>query len=138
MDKKTVSMAQKLERALTSHDLDGLVALFTSAYRSDWPCRPDRSFSGKEQVRKNWEQIFAGIPDVSWKLVRLAETPDTEWAEWEVTGTARNGVAVSMCGVTVSGVVDEQISWTRFYLEPVVHDDVDADAAVAATLSGSS
>lgn len=137
MTAQTLSMAQKLEKALTSHNLDELVALFAGDYHSDWPCRPDRSFRGKQQVRKNWEQLFAGIPDVRWTLVRQARTPDAEWAEWEVTGTARNGSPVLMRGATVSGVVNEQISWTRFYLEPVVQDNVDADAAVAAALAGS-
>jgi len=131
------SMARRLEEALTSHDLESLVALFADDYRCEWPCRPDRSFTGRGQVRTNWQELFEGIPDVRWALLRQAATAEIEWAEWAVAGTTLNGASVSMRGVTILGVAGDLISWSRFYLEPVVHDGVSVYAAVAATVSGS-
>ena len=52
----------RLERAANAHDVDALVACFAPDYRNDTPVHPERSFTGREQVRRNWEQIFAFIP----------------------------------------------------------------------------
>jgi hypothetical protein len=36
-----------------------------------------------------------------------------------------------MRGTTITGVEDGRIAWARFYMEPVVDDDMRIDAAVA-------
>jgi len=55
----------RLEGAANAHDLNALVACFAPDYRNDTPAHPERSFTGREQVRRNWEQIFAFIPDIT-------------------------------------------------------------------------
>src|SRR4051794_37842260 len=52
-----------LAEATNAHDIDAFVALFAEDYDSQQPAHPDRAFRGREQVRANWSDVFAGVPD---------------------------------------------------------------------------
>ena len=54
----------RLAAATTAHDLDALVDCFTDDYELTQPAHPSRSFTGSDQVRANWQQIFAAVPDL--------------------------------------------------------------------------
>jgi ketosteroid isomerase-like protein len=126
-----LATVHRLQAATNAHDLDALVDCFTSDYLSEIPLHPSRTFRGGEQVRLNWTQILAGVPDLHSELVRQAVDGNVVWAEWEWTGTRRDGARHLMRGTTITGVEDGRIAWARFYMEPVVDDDVRIDAAVA-------
>ncbi len=64
------SLVDRLSQATNDHDLEGLVACFASDYRNETPAHPERGFVGNEQVRKNWTQIFAAVPDLTAKILR--------------------------------------------------------------------
>jgi ketosteroid isomerase-like protein len=120
----------RLVRATNAHDLDALAACFAPDYRNDTPAHPERSFTGREQVRRNWEQIFAAIPDVTATVLRFAVNGDEAWSEWEHRGTRRDGSAHVMRGVVIFGVGSGLLTWARFYLEPVQEGGGNVDAAV--------
>jgi ketosteroid isomerase-like protein len=120
----------RLERATNAHDLNALVACFAPDYRNETPVHPTRSFTGREQVRRNWEQIFAGIPDLTAKVLRSAVCGDEAWTEWEHRGTRRDGSMHVMRGVVIFGVSNGQLTWARFYLEPVQEGSDNDDTAV--------
>ena len=86
-------MLARLERATNAHDVNAVVACFAADYRNETPAHPERSFTGREQVRRNWEQIFAAIPDITAKVLRSAVNGDEVWSEWEHRGTRRDGSA---------------------------------------------
>ncbi len=113
------AMVERLVHATNDHDIDALVACFAEDYENETPAHPARGFRGREQVRRNWEQIFAFVPDIRAEVVRLAVDDATAWTEWEMTGTRRDGTAHHMRGVIVFGVRDGLASWAHFYLEPV-------------------
>jgi len=113
------AMVERLLRATNDHDLDALVECFSEDYENQTPAHPARSFRGREQVRRNWEQIFAFVPDLRAEVPRTAVDGDTAWTEWEMTGTRRDGTAHHMRGIVIFGVRDEVASWARLYLEPV-------------------
>ena len=71
------------------------------------------------QVRRNWQQIFAFVPDLRAEVARTAVDGDVVWTEWEMTGTRRDGSAHCMRGVVIFCVNDGVARWARFYLEPV-------------------
>ena len=48
----------RLIQATNAHDIDAIVACFAPAYRNDTPAHPARSFTGRDQVRRTWEQIL--------------------------------------------------------------------------------
>jgi ketosteroid isomerase-like protein len=129
---EAAAIVQRLQRATNEHDLDALVACFAPDYRNETPAHPERGFSGREQVRANWTQIFAAIPDVACEVLRCAIDGDTVWSEWEHRGTRPDGTPHLMRGIVIFGVADGLAAWARFYLEPVQADADTVDQAVRA------
>jgi ketosteroid isomerase-like protein len=119
---------ERLLRALNGHDLDGMVACFADDYVNETPAHPQRGFRGSEQVRTNWTQIFAGVPDLRARVPRAAADGDTLWTEWDISGTRPDGTAFLMRGVVIFGVTDDALTSARFYLEPVEETSGDVNA----------
>jgi ketosteroid isomerase-like protein len=128
-------VVERLLRATNDHDLEALVDCFASDYRNETPAHPARGFTGGAQVRKNWELIFANVPDITAEVLRCAVDRDTVWSEWEMRGTRRDGMAHLMRGVVIFGMDHGQASWARFYLEPVEVGDGDVNDAVRRTIA---
>jgi ketosteroid isomerase-like protein len=127
-----LTAVERLRDAINSHDVEAMVACFTSHYESSFPAHPDRAFQGSEQVRTNWAQIFGGVPDLTATLLGAAVQGDIVWAEWEWTGTRRDGVPFHQRGVTIQGITGDQLAWSRLYMEPVeVGRGVDASVREA-------
>jgi hypothetical protein len=61
-----------LAEATNAHDIDAFVALFAEDYDSQQPGHPDRAFHGRDEVRANWSEVFAGVPDFRADLVAAA------------------------------------------------------------------
>jgi len=120
----------RLLRATNGHDLDELVRCFGPDYRNETPAHPGRGFSGAEQVRTNWEQIFAFVPDVHAEVTATAVAGSELWTEWEMRGTRRDGTSHHMAGVIIFEVVDGLATSARFYLEPVDDSAATVDEAV--------
>jgi ketosteroid isomerase-like protein len=113
------ALMNRLVAAASRHDLDALVGCFAPGYRNETPAHPAQGFTGREQVRRNWEQIFMVMPDISATVLRSCCDGEVVWSEWEMAGTRPDGTALQMAGVIVFGVRDGRFSWARFYLEPV-------------------
>jgi ketosteroid isomerase-like protein len=120
----------RLEQALNSHDLEQLVECFDEEVLSEQPVHPSRTFRGRDQVEKNWTQIFAAFPDLEARLVRSTVDGDTVWAEWDWHAVRSDGTAADIRGLTVLGIASDRIGWVRFYMEPVEQDGAGIDAAV--------
>lgn len=120
----------RLVRAVNAHDLEALVACFAADYRNETPAHPHRGFVGREQVRRNWTQIFAGVPDITARVPRSAVDGDLLWTEWDLAGTRPDGAPVRLRGVVVFTVSGGLASSATFYLEPVDTTSGDVDAAV--------
>jgi hypothetical protein len=129
------AIVQRLCQATNDHDLDALAECFAVDYRNETPAHPERSFAGRDQVRKNWTQIFAAVPDVHAEVLRCVEDGDTVWSEWEHRGTRPDGSAHVMRGVVIFGVEGGLVSWARFYLEPVQDGGGGVDEAVHSQVS---
>ena len=124
------ALLDRLAAAARRHDLDALVSYFAPDYRNETPAHPAQGFTGRDQVRRNWEQIFAFIPDITARVLRSCRDADVVWSEWDMTGTRRDGAAAHMAGVIVFGMRDGLFSWARFYLEPVQAGGADVNQAV--------
>ncbi|MBA2418778.1 MAG: nuclear transport factor 2 family protein [Nocardioidaceae bacterium] len=133
-----LEFVQRLEQVTNAHDLDALVDCFAVDYVNETPAHPARGFTGQGQVRTNWSLLFARVPDIQVSVVRATADGDMLWSEWEMAGTTQEGGAHLMRGVIVFGVSGQRASWARFYLEPVVVDDIGADDAVRRQIDGGS
>lgn len=126
----------KLKDALNAHDIEAFVACFDDNYYSEQPVHPDRTFQGREQVRRNWASNFDEMPDFSAQLIRHAINKDSIWTEWEWQGTRRDNSKLFMRGVMIIGVHEDKITWGRLYVEPVEMNGKGIEAAVAAVMHG--
>ncbi len=124
----------RLLEATNRHDLDAITGCFASDFVNETPLHPARSFRGREQVRRNWELILAGVPDLRAEIVARSTEADTVWTEWEMDGTRRDGARHLMRGVMVFNIADDAIRGVRFYLEPVDESSAGIDAALRQTV----
>lgn len=116
------SLTDRLCAAVNARDLEAVVDCFAPDYRNETPAHPKRGFTGRDQVRANWQQIFAVVPDIEAEVLRTAIDGDTVWSEWEHRGHRPDGTMHVMRGVIIFGVVGGLAAWARFYLEPVAYD----------------
>jgi ketosteroid isomerase-like protein len=130
MPEPGAALLDRLALAVSRHDLDALESCFAPGYRNETPAHPAQGFTGRGQVRRNWEQIFAFVPDITARVLRRCRDGEMVWSEWEMSGSRRDGTAHQMAGVVLFGVSDGLFSWARFYLEPVQAGGPGPDAAV--------
>lgn len=130
MASSSVAVVQRLAQATNEHDLDAIVDCFAADYLNETPAHPERGFEGKEQVRRNWAQILAGVPDLTARILATAHTADTVWSEWQMIGARRDGSIHEMRGVIIFAVDAGLISSARFYLEPVERNSGTVNDAV--------
>jgi ketosteroid isomerase-like protein len=125
-----VALIERLKDAVNRHDLESLAGCFAQDFLNETPVHPARSFQGREQVRKNWAQIFAGVPDIEADILGSSVDGVSAWTEWEMRGARRDGVRHLMRGVSIFGIGDDRFTSVRFYLEPVEDGGAAVDAAV--------
>lgn len=121
---------ERLARAVNDHDIDALTGCFAIDYRNETPVHPTRGFTGRNQVRKNWEQLFSLIPDLRAEVLRVATAGDVIFSEWEHSGTRLDGSLHLMRGVIIFGVSEGEAKWSRFYLDPVQEDAQGVDGFI--------
>jgi ketosteroid isomerase-like protein len=132
----TREVVDRLLAATNDHDLDAVVDCFATDYLNETPAHPLRGFRGRDQVRRNWTTIFAGVPDIAARVVASSVEGNTAWTEWKLSGTRRDGTTHESAGVIIFVVEDDCIASARFYLEPVEHSSGDVDAAVERVTGG--
>ena len=132
----TPDAVDRMVAATNAHDVDALVDCFALDYRLVAPAHPARGFSGREQVRRNWTEIFAAVPDVRCEVLSRVDSANTVWAEMLMSGRRRDGTLHEMAGVFIATVHGDLVESGRFYLELVDHSPLDADAAVRASVDG--
>jgi ketosteroid isomerase-like protein len=112
-------LLERLRAALDAHDLDAFVSLFREDYVGERPRHPGSRVSSRADVRRNWEEVIADVPDLRVEVPAAVQDGARVWSEWRMYGTARTGAALEIRGVIIFGVQDGQVAWSRMYLEPV-------------------
>lgn len=131
------AVIDRLVRAVNGYDLESLVSCFADDYVNQTPVHPQRGFTGRDQVRTNWTQIFAGVAEIEAAVLRRAESENQVWTEWEMSGTrTEDGGPFLMRGVVIFGISDDVISSARFYLEPAEETSGDVDAHTRRVVTG--
>lgn len=130
VDPSPVAAINRLLEATNKHDYDALAECFAPGYINETPAHPLRSFTGREQVRSNWEQLFAAVPDLKARLLSHSVSGDRIWTEWSLSGSRRDGSSHEMAGVVVFQVAEGLITSSRFYLESVERRSGDINDAI--------
>lgn len=113
------SVVERLIDALNSHDLDAVASCFGPDFEAEWPAHPSRSFTGPENVRRNWEMIFKMSPEITVAMTNAVEVGDEVWGEWHYTRAAGQDLR----GVIIITVRDGLIRRSRFYMEAIDVED---------------
>lgn len=77
------AVLERLLDATDAHNLEAIVACFAPDYRHETPSHPARSFTGREQTRRNWEQILGFVPDTHAAVLGRSVEDEVVWSEWE-------------------------------------------------------
>jgi ketosteroid isomerase-like protein len=124
------AVLERLREAMNRHDPEAMLECFDPDYSSEQPAHPNRGFGGKDQVHKNWSNMFESFPDFRAEVLRHTSEGDTSWSEWHWSATG-----MQMAGVIVMGIKYDRISWARLYMEPVEEAGQDIDEAMR-TITG--
>lgn len=114
-----LAVIERIQAAVNAHDLHALGECFHHDYLSEQPAHPDRIFRGREQMRKNWAQIFAAVPDIRADVLRSAVDGSTVWTEWDMQGSGPSGAPWHNVMVTIADTEQDQVVWMRLFIELV-------------------
>lgn len=107
---------ERMIQAANRHDLDAMVACFAPNFRSEQPFYPERNFTGQAGVRKNWSFFFSTMPDFRAEVQSSVVEGETVWAELAYYGTQTDGKKHVTRGVSISGIQEGQIAWSKLYI----------------------
>ena len=110
---------KRQESALNAHDVDALADCFHENLVSENFVHPSQTFTGRDQVKRNWAQMIADVPDLRAELLGTAADGETVWGEWRIYGTRRDGELLDLRGVVISKVEDGRVRSSRRYLAPL-------------------
>jgi predicted SnoaL-like aldol condensation-catalyzing enzyme len=112
-------VGERLQKALNEHDVNALVDCIDPFYFGEEPAHPDRAFRGREKIRTQYSTIFSLVPDFKVEIVRHTAEADAIWIEWHWFGTRADKTKLDMRGVSIMGVRENRVTWSRVYMEPV-------------------
>lgn len=121
----------RIVQSINEHDLDRLVGCFALDVHSETPAHPARNFVGRDQVRRNWAQIFGAVQDIQAAVVDSTIDRNVVWSELEFRGHRPDGGVHVMRGITILTVASGEVADVRFYMEPVDEASLGPDAAIA-------
>ena len=108
-----VRFLQSFCDAFNRHDLDALMAHMTDDcvfLSSAGAGREGRRYSGREEVRRGFAEVFATFPDSQWEEGRHLVCGDRGLSEWVFRGTKTDGTRVEVNGVDVFTFRDGKIA----------------------------
>ncbi|GAC1374467.1 MAG: hypothetical protein NVS2B15_18530 [Pseudarthrobacter sp.] len=114
-----VELVRRWVNALSEHDLDGAADCFAENYTDEAPARRGEEVRGREEVRRNFERLFAELPDLRAEALGTAINGSQVWLEWRMYGNRQDGTTMEFVGVNVFEVVNGRIRKGRIYTELV-------------------
>jgi ketosteroid isomerase-like protein len=114
-----IPLLEQMRTALDAHDLDAFLEFFREDYIGERPRHPGAKISSREDVRANWAEVISDVPDLRVEVPAAVQDGDRIWSEWRAYGTARSGAMLELRGVIIFGVEEDQVAWSRMYIEPV-------------------
>ncbi len=99
--------------AFNRHDLDALMAHMTEDcvfLSSAGPDQEGRRYSGQQEVRAGFADVFATFPDGQWQEGRHLVCGDRGLSEWVFRGTKTDGTRVDVNGIDVFTFRDGKIA----------------------------
>ncbi len=117
---KTVSkeFLQSFADAFNAHDTRAIMSHMTEDCVFEASAGPDvngEKFTGQEQVRKAFENVFTVFPDAKWSKATHFISGDRGFSEWIFTGTKPDGTKVEVTGCDLFTFKDGKIAIKNSY-----------------------
>ncbi len=100
-NKVTEDFLQSFADAFNAHDVKAIMSHMTEDCVFEASAGPDfdgEKFTGQEQVRKTFENVFNTFPDAHWGNPRHFVSGNRGFSEWIFTGTKSDGTKVEVTG----------------------------------------
>jgi ketosteroid isomerase-like protein len=114
----TENFLQSFADAFNAHDIDVIMSHMTNDCVFEASAGPDANgekFTGQEQVKKAFENVFASFPDARWNNPRHFISGDRGFSEWTFTGTRIDGIKVEVTGCDLFTFRDGKIAIKNSY-----------------------
>ena len=109
---------QSFADAFNAHDLDRIMSHMTDDCVFQASAGPDmdgEKFSGQDQVRKAFDNVFKTFPDAHWGNARHFVSGNRGFSEWVFTGTKPGGTKVEVTGCDLFTFRDGKIAIKNSY-----------------------
>jgi ketosteroid isomerase-like protein len=116
--KVTEDFLQSFADAFNAHDIKAIMSHMTDDCVFQASAGPDfdgEKFSGQEQVKKAFENVFATFPDAHWGNPRHFIIANRGFTEWIFTGTKLDGIKVEVKGCDLFTFKDGKIAIKNSY-----------------------
>jgi ketosteroid isomerase-like protein len=113
------AVMERIRDAVNSRDMDALMACYAPDIRAEEPTLMDRDFRGSAQLRANWNEVLAGLPELTMDLLACVVDGDTVWAEWRWSGRRADGTPIFRTGVIIYDVRGGRVVRLRRYMGPL-------------------
>ena len=100
-NKVAVDFLQSFADAFNAHDINAIMSHMTNDCIFEASAGNDvngEKFTGQEQVRKAFEEVFATFPDARWQNPKHFISGDRGFSEWTFSGTRKDGTRVEVTG----------------------------------------
>ena len=111
--KVTVDFLQSFADAFNAHDIRAVMSHMTVDCVFEASAGPDadgEKFTGQDQVKKAFENVFATFADAHWGNPRHFIEGDRGFSEWTFTGTKSDGTKVEVTGCDLFTFKDGKIA----------------------------
>jgi len=116
--KITEDFLQSFANAFNAHDVKAILSLMTDDCVFEASAGPDadgEKFTGREKVKKAFEDVFDTFPDAHWGNARHFVKDDRGFSEWIFTGTKADGTRVEVTGCDLFTFRDGKIAIKNSY-----------------------
>ena len=111
--KATIAILDGFANAFNAHDIDRILSYMTTDCVFEASAGPDvdgEKFTGREAVKKAFENVFKTYPDAHWGNVRHFISGERAVSEWTFTGTKQDGSKVEVNGCDLFTIRDGKIA----------------------------
>lgn len=117
-NKPTMAVLDGFANAFNAHDVNRILSFMTDDCVFQASAGPDvdgEKFTGKEAVRKAFEDVFKTYPDAKWTNARHFISGERAVSEWTFTGTKQDGSKVEVTGCDLFTFRDGKIAIKNSY-----------------------
>ena len=111
--KVQIDFLQSFADAFNAHDIKAIMSHMTDDCVFEASAGPDvngEKFTGQEQVKQAFIQVFASFPDAHWGNPKHFISGNRGFTEWVFTGTKTDGTRVEVTGCDLFTFKDGKIA----------------------------